>query len=59
MSAVKILIKHKQNGFCDITIDDKMAGTLEDPERVTVTDTIAKILELLEVENVEIREVRI
>lgn len=56
MSEVVILVKHKGNGFCEVSVDGKYAGTLEDPDEVLVTDTLREMIKLMELDNTIVKE---
>ena len=56
MSEVVIKIVHRGNGFCDVFVDGKLAGLLEDPEEYNVHQFLYHLFKLLVVENIRIEE---
>lgn len=57
MSTVKILVKHRQDGFCNIFLDGELIDSLEDmgDSAGAVADVLKKIFAKLNV-NVEVIE---
>ena len=58
MSEVLILVKHKGYGFCDVSVDGKYCGTIEDPDECLVADTLKRLVELIPIENTKVMESR-
>lgn len=58
MSTVKILVEHKETGFCKISVDGKYCGSLEDlgDAETSVADVLRKLVEEIPIENTEVIE---
>lgn len=56
MSAVKITIEHKANGFSYIKVDGKAVGIIEDPEK-EFRRILTNIMNAMVIENIDIVEV--